>query len=128
MSSPTFGPGTLTSGPPAPPPSPTLHAGDIATNADNGALLTLAVGEQALIELAPDPLGNWVTPTASGPQVRVTKRAGGYPGGDPLTATLTAVSAGTVLVVAGSDAPCFHTRPPCLRSQAQWIVTVTVAP
>lgn len=128
MSTPTVGPGTLTSQPPTLPPSPTLRAGDLVTNADNGALLLLAVGEQAHIELTPDPAGNWDPPTVDGPQVQISAHAGGYPSSEALTATLTALSTGTALVVTSSDAPCFHTQPPCLRDQAQWIVTVVVTP
>ncbi|GAA3290715.1 cellulose binding domain-containing protein [Dactylosporangium vinaceum] len=112
----------------APTPSCTNDAtpsgGVYATVADNGATLTLTVGQTLVVTL---PVG-YLPPTATGGAVVPEPGGGGWPTGQPIVARFDAVAPGTAELRSQSDDPCFHTTPPCARPVQQWLLHVTVVP
>jgi hypothetical protein len=56
-----------------------------------------------------------------------TGASGGYPGKAPARATFRAERPGHAILMAGDDAACLHSRPPCKIRQRMWRVVVIVA-
>jgi hypothetical protein len=106
------------------PPAP----GQPLTVAANGAHLVLRVGQHRSVHLVPRGVpGNFDPLTVSRQGiVTVSDESGGYPGDDPLAATITAMTPGITRLTTQSDLSCFHSSPPCLPPQYAWTLEVTV--
>jgi hypothetical protein len=109
-------------------PSIPRSAGRVGFGA-SGGLLRLHVGQQRVVELGSEFVGgygNWSRLSASAGGVDRIAQQGGYPSSSSLVATLTAERNGSVVVSAGSDAPCFHVKPACAMAMREWRITVVV--
>jgi hypothetical protein len=113
-----------------PPPSPSIPSApdQPLTVAANGAHLALHVGQHRSVHLVPREVpGNFDPLTASRQGiVTISDESGGYPGDDPLVATITAITPGITRLTTQSDLSCFHSSPPCLPPQYAWTLDVTV--
>jgi hypothetical protein len=130
----TVGPGTSL------PPTPTSRPSNIdldpqagatirVDQSDDGATVTLRVGQHLVLTLA----GSWTPPRAAPSPGAVaaplrTDTSRGYPVAPPATAQFSAVATGTAQVTALTDAACFHTSPRCLMAQRMFAVRVYVLP
>jgi hypothetical protein len=94
------------------------------TASDTGATIQLSVGESLSVSLPAD----YDPPAAAGAALTRTATAGGYPTGQPVDATFTAVHAGRVDVTSATDYPCLHATPRCAIAQRLWLVHVIVGP
>lgn len=113
----------------SPPPStaPVTPTGNVLTDADNGATVTVATGARLTIDLAPEPGAYaWDRSRLTGAGLRLVSVVGGYPARAPMQAVLLAVSPGTVIVSSDSDAPCLHQRPMCAMAVRIWTIRVIV--
>jgi hypothetical protein len=130
----TAGPGTTVSPTPTSRPSnidldPQAGATIHVDQSDNGAAVTLRVGQHLVLTLA----GSWTPPRAApapgavGLPLRIDASRG-YPNPSPATAQFSAVAAGIAQVIAVTDAACLHTRPRCLMAQRSFTLTVHVLP
>jgi hypothetical protein len=107
-----------------PPPLPPTYTGaHRLTASDTGATIQLSVGESLTVSLPAE----YDPPAATGDALTRLAAAGGYPTGQPVDATFTAVHAGRVDITSATDYPCLHTTPPCQIAQSLWRVHVTVA-
>jgi hypothetical protein len=118
-----------------PPPGPPRPSASIPpapdqplTIAANGAHLVLHVGQHRRVRLAPREVPGNFDPLTASPQgiVMISDESGGYPGDDPLVATITALTPGVTRVATQSDLTCLHSSPPCLPPQYAWTLEVTV--
>jgi hypothetical protein len=107
----------------SPQASSTGDAAQTLTERDAGRELSIAIGGQLTIELAPDFLPVLVSDTAV---VATRRTVGGYPSGRRLVARLMAVRAGTSTVSSSTDYPCLHEAPRCALPIRQWKVFVKV--
>jgi hypothetical protein len=117
--------------PPGPPPPSASIPPDPhqpVTVAANGAHLVLHVGQRRSVHLVPSGIpGNFDPLTVSRQGiVTISDESGGYPGDDPLAATITAMTPGTTQLTTQSDLSCLHSSPPCLPPQYAWTLEVTV--
>ena len=117
-----------------PPPRPSPQSESIPSAPDqpltlaaNGAHLVLHVGQHRSVRLVPRGIpGNFDPLMASRPGiVTISDESGGYPGDDPLVATITATTPGITRLTTQSDLSCLHTSPPCLPPQYAWTLDVT---
>jgi hypothetical protein len=106
-----------------PPPPPTYIGARRLTASDTGATIQLSVGESVSVSLPAD----YDPPAAAGDALTRKATAGGYPTGEPVDATFTAVHAGRVDITSATDYPCLHTTPKCQIAQSLWRVHVIVA-
>jgi hypothetical protein len=112
-------------------PSPSIRPptpGQPLILADNGAHVVLHVGQHRSVHLVPRGVpGNFDPLTASRQGiVTISDESGGYPGEDPLVATITAFTPGVTRLITQSDLSCLHSSPRCLPPQYAWTVEVTV--
>jgi hypothetical protein len=130
----TAGPGTSLLPTPTSRPSnidldPQAGATIRVDQSDNGAAVTLRVGQHLVLTLA----GSWTPPRAAptpgtvGVPLR-TDTSRGYPNLSPATAQFSAIAVGIAEVIAVTDAACLHTRPRCLMAQRGFTLTVHVLP
>ena len=118
----------LTSTPPTstttPTPRPTqTPAGTLTlTEADAGRTFVLQVGQEIKVELGRD----YYAPTASNSVLARTEAGGGYPTGQPATATFRAMRAGESDLTSSTDYACLHTVPACGIPQQLWSVRIIV--
>ncbi|MBO0835579.1 MAG: hypothetical protein J2P28_08680 [Actinobacteria bacterium] len=91
------------------------------TVADNGTTVSLVVGQQLTVDLAPGP-GEWDRPTLSGSGLRLVSVTGGYPQLGTMRAVYRATDPGTATLSSSTDLPCLHARPRCLVAQRLWRV------
>ena len=98
------------------------------TVAANGAHLLLHVGQHRRVNLVPRGVPGNFDPLTASPQgiVTISDESGGYPGDNPLVATITAMAPGITRLTTQSDLACFHSSPPCLPPQYAWTLDVTV--
>ncbi|MEU4219424.1 cellulose binding domain-containing protein [Actinoplanes sp. NPDC026623] len=102
------------------PPGP----GDVNLGeADSRTTVNLVVGQTLGVSLP----GNYKPFTSSDPAMSLLSSSGGYPAGQPLSELFRAVGIGSLDLSTETDAPCFHTTPPCAMPVHQWIVHVNVA-
>jgi hypothetical protein len=127
---PSASPGTASPTPTAPnvAPTATLATGRTLTFADNGAAVTLSVGQQVDLLLPESGLGAWDRPILDGAALTITTISGGYPSSTPLRVTFTARAAGVAAIRTGTDLACFHTTPKCLPPVMVWSATVHINP
>jgi hypothetical protein len=92
------------------------------TETSDGAVVALTVGQHVMLELPPE----WTPPKLSGAGLGVVAQSGGYPSGQPLRATLVAVTVGTAYIDSGTDYACLHQTPRCLPPVKQLRVTVKI--
>lgn len=92
------------------------------TESDNLTSITVHVGQTIAVQIGADyrPL------TVGGTAVQQLSTAGGYPTGQPLLATLSAVAPGAADLTTVTDYACLHTVPRCARPQMLWTVHVDV--
>jgi hypothetical protein len=128
---PSASPGNVSPTPTAPnvAPTATFPAGHTLTFADNGAAVTLRVGQTIELLLPPESgLGAWDRPIIDGTALTITTISGGYPSSTPLRVTFTARAAGVAAIRTGTDLACFHTTPKCLPPVMVWSATVHINP
>lgn len=115
---------------PTKPPAPTSSTtplGNVLTAADDGATVTLVVGERLTVSLAPVAGAYaWDRPRLSGSALRLVATTGGYPSAGLVQALFLAISPGTATVSTVSDMPCLHAQPRCLVAQRLWTSYVIV--
>ncbi|MET8160405.1 hypothetical protein ABZT47_28940 [Sphaerisporangium sp. NPDC005289] len=92
------------------------------TEGDSERTVSLRVGDTLVVSLP----RNYQPTKLTGPALSLRQLSGGFPTGQPLTATYSAAQPGTVDVVTMTDDPCLHTTPGCTIPQRQWIVHVLV--
>jgi len=92
------------------------------TVADNQTTVTLRLGQRLVVSLA----SNFDPPTVTGPALAPLSVTGGFPTGQPVSATYRAVARGTVDVRSQTDAACFHTPPYCAMPVMLWVVHVRI--
>jgi hypothetical protein len=126
---PSGSPGTASPSPTAPSvaPTATISAGRTLTFADNGAAVTLRVGQAVDLVLPQSGIGAWDRPTIDGTALAITAVSGGYPSSTPLRVRFIARTAGDATIRTGTDLACFHTTPKCLPPVMLWSVTVHIA-
>jgi hypothetical protein len=114
-----------------PPSSATASAagpnGKLLTTADNGTTVTIAIGQQLTVDLAPGPGAfAWDPPRLTGSSLQLISVAGGYPSRDAMRAIFLAATPGPTLVSSTSDTACLHARPRCMLAQRIWTAQVIV--
>ena len=115
-------------GPPRPSASIPRGADQPLTITANGGHVVLHVGQRRSVHLVPRGVPGNFDPLAVSTRgiVTISDESGGYPGDDPLAATITAVTPGVTRLTTQSDLSCFHTSPACLPPQYAWTLHVTV--
>jgi hypothetical protein len=107
----------------APSPPPTLTGPHTLTKDHTGATLTLSVGESVKVSLEAE----YDVPRATGNALTRTAASGGFPTGQPVDATFTALRPGRAELMTATDYPCLHTTPKCGVAQQLWRIHVVVA-
>ncbi|SCE71904.1 Cellulose binding domain-containing protein [Micromonospora matsumotoense] len=102
--------------------SPPSGADVTVREADNQRTVTLFVGQTLGVALAAD----YLPVTATGGALTPVSTSGGYPTGQPLLATLRAVTPGTAELTTRTDHACLHATPPCALPTVLWTVRITV--
>ncbi|MEU1754171.1 cellulose binding domain-containing protein [Micromonospora matsumotoense] len=102
--------------------SPPSGADVTVRETDNQRTITLFVGQTLGVALAAD----YLPPTVGGSALTPLSTSGGYPSGQPLVATLRAVSPGTAELTSQTDHACRHATPPCALPTVLWAVHVAV--
>jgi hypothetical protein len=126
----TIGPPTQRSlSAPSPSNAPVTPAGNVLTDADAGATVTLVTGQRLTVGLAPGyGAYAWQRPRLTGSGLRLLSVTGGYPYRGSMRAVFLATGPGTAVLSSLSDMPCLHERPRCLIAQRLWTATVTIRP
>jgi hypothetical protein len=109
-------------------PAPTLDCSSNATppatitvtEQDNGRTLTMAVGQTLVVSLGRDyrPL------TLTGTALALVSTTGGYPTGQPLSASYRVLAPGAADLRTMTDYSCLHTTPRCALPQLLWTLRV----
>jgi hypothetical protein len=112
---------------PFPSTTPVAPAGNVLTDANNRATVTVATGARLTIDLTSEPGAYaWDRPRLTGAGLRLVSVAGGYPARGPMMAVLLATSPGTVMVSSVGDFPCLHSRPVCALAVRSWTIQVII--
>jgi hypothetical protein len=94
----------------------------MVTEAESRSALSLRVGDTLVVSLPHDYQPTRLT----GPALIPTQSSGGFPTGQPMSASYLAAQPGSVDVITMTDAACLHAPRPCMIPQLLWIVHVTV--
>jgi hypothetical protein len=94
----------------------------MVTEAESRSVLSLRVGDTLVVSLPHDYQPTRLT----GPALILTQSSGGFPTGQPMSASYLAAQPGSVDVITMTDAACLHAPRPCMIPQLLWIVHVTV--
>jgi hypothetical protein len=129
-SSTTTGPSADQSQPPSSSTASTSEPnGKLLTTADNGTTVTVVLGQQLTVELAPGTGAYaWDPPRLTGSSLQLISVAGGYPSRDVMRAVFLAAAPGPTVVSSTSDTACLHARPRCMLAQRIWRAQVIVRP
>src|SRR4051794_28825213 len=90
------------------------------TAADDGSTVQLGAGDRLTVSLGAD----YLPPTVSGSALALVSSSGGYPTGEPVSATFRVVGTGTAELRSQTDYLCFHQEPHCARPTQSWTVHV----
>jgi hypothetical protein len=99
-----------------------IAADTALVESSSGTTVSVTVGQTIAVDLP----SSYVPITVTGAAVTAVSSSGGFPTGQPLTATLLAVAPGVLDLRTMTDYPCLHSVPRCAVPQRQWIVHVTV--
>lgn len=115
-------PATIPTRSPTPTSTSTHTGATTLTEADSGSTVVLKVGESVQVSLPSD----YHRPEAQGSAIRRTEVSGGYPTGQPATATFTVEEKGNAEISSTTDYACLHATPACALPQQLWSVRITV--
>jgi hypothetical protein len=107
----------------SPSASPSPAESQTLTEKDSGTTVRLKVGETIDVSLP----AQYHQPEAQADVLVRTAAAGGYPTGEPATATFKAAHAGNTDITSSDDYACLHTTPQCGVPQRLWTVHVIVS-